>query len=504
VLGLIRAADPNASRETKAADVAMLNAIERRIDTEFHGSPDQLLQLRVTVGDAYRNRGETAAASRVYQRAVDEASPHLPADDLLMLTARVRTADFNVTVSMKSALELAGVIEILRSKADINPAAADLLVDSLLFQRALSWRFGVPSNPPSDPVEAKRYEREPNEIATRYSGEGSRQQLKALAPFAGAYGKAEAVQRLESALEHARKRSDAEGSVEYLQALAIYGKWLCETEQLAAGVRVLWEVIENVNLRHGADGLQLEVPYTYIGGCLHAVGDPTALGFIEPAYEIASARERPPSLNLMRRAGHLGNVLINEKRPEEAKRLIDVSIANLEALTDESLRQRFLARQQGDLVLAMALLGETEQAEKLAQSLVPNLNLRAAEGYGIRVLDALSFSQRVNGRPDAAMQTAATIESACAALDLEEAPICLAGALSLRALAANELGQHALALHLINDALSRAGELWTRVDTADLHAAAGRILLANRRPEQAVDFLRSAYGFWLSHDPKST
>ena len=263
-------------------------------------------------------------------------------------------------------------------------------------------------------------------------------------------------------------------------------------------------MIETVNVRHGSDGLQLEVPYTYLGGCLHAVGDPTALGFIVQAYEIASARERPPSLNLMRRAGHLGNVLMNEKRPEAAKRLIDVSIANLEALADESLRQRFLARQQGDLVLAMALIGETEQAERLAVSLVPNLNLRAAEGYGIRVLDALSFSQRVNGRPDAAMQTAATIESACAALDPEEVPICLAGALSLRALAANELGQHALALHLINDALSRAGELWTRVDTADLRLAAGRILLANRRPEQAVDFLRSAYGFWLSHDPNST
>ena len=53
VLGLIRTADPNASAQTKAADVAMLNTIEQRIDSEFKGSPDQLLQLRVTVGDAY-------------------------------------------------------------------------------------------------------------------------------------------------------------------------------------------------------------------------------------------------------------------------------------------------------------------------------------------------------------------------------------------------------------------------------------------------------------------
>ena len=58
VLSLIRTADPNASAQTKAADVAMLNTIEQRIDSEFKGSADQLLQLRVTVGDAYKNRGE--------------------------------------------------------------------------------------------------------------------------------------------------------------------------------------------------------------------------------------------------------------------------------------------------------------------------------------------------------------------------------------------------------------------------------------------------------------
>ena len=93
VLSLIRQADPNASAQTKAADVAMLNAIEERIDKEFKGSPDQLLQLRVTVGDAYRNRGEMKAARRVFQRAVEEAAPHIAADDLLLLTARVRASD---------------------------------------------------------------------------------------------------------------------------------------------------------------------------------------------------------------------------------------------------------------------------------------------------------------------------------------------------------------------------------------------------------------------------
>ena len=60
----------------------------RRRSSKAHRT--QLLQLRVTVGDAYRNRGEMMAARRVFQRAVDEATPHIPKDDLRLLRARCR------------------------------------------------------------------------------------------------------------------------------------------------------------------------------------------------------------------------------------------------------------------------------------------------------------------------------------------------------------------------------------------------------------------------------
>ncbi len=93
VLSLIRQADPNASRQTRAADLAMLASIEDKIDREFNGSPDQQLTLRLTVGEAYRNRGEMMAARRVFQRAVDDAARQVAADDLALLTARVRASD---------------------------------------------------------------------------------------------------------------------------------------------------------------------------------------------------------------------------------------------------------------------------------------------------------------------------------------------------------------------------------------------------------------------------
>ena len=92
VLSLIQQADPNASQSSKAADLAMLSSIEQRIDAEFKGSADQLVQLRVTVGDAYLERGKAAAARRVYRRAIAEAETTLPANHLGLLKARVARA----------------------------------------------------------------------------------------------------------------------------------------------------------------------------------------------------------------------------------------------------------------------------------------------------------------------------------------------------------------------------------------------------------------------------
>ena len=94
MLSLIQQFDPRASQTSKAADLALLSSIEQRIDAEFKGSADQLLQLRVTVGNAYRERGQLAAARRVYRRAIVEAETTLPANDLGLLKARVARAWF--------------------------------------------------------------------------------------------------------------------------------------------------------------------------------------------------------------------------------------------------------------------------------------------------------------------------------------------------------------------------------------------------------------------------
>ena len=56
--------------------------------------------------------------------------------------------------------------------------------------------------------------------------------------------------------------------------------------------------------------------------------------------------------------------------------------------------------------------------------------------------------------------------------------------------------------------LGRAGDALDlrrgfRIDSADVHLAHGRALLANGRAAEALEPLRQSYGFWLGHDPKS-
>ena len=103
MLSLIRQADPNASPQAKAEDIKLVARIEERIDKEFDGTPEQLLNLRLTIGDAYRNRGEMRAAQRAYQGAVDGASGHVPPDHLGLLGAKVRAADDRLIVSTRAA-----------------------------------------------------------------------------------------------------------------------------------------------------------------------------------------------------------------------------------------------------------------------------------------------------------------------------------------------------------------------------------------------------------------
>ncbi len=501
VLSLIRQADPNASQQTKAADLAMLSTIEQRIDAEFKGSPEQLLQLRVTVGDAYRNRGETAAAQRVYQRAVDEAAPVLAADDMQLLTARVRAADDNLIISSAASASLDGAIKILRTK---GAAGADLLIDALLIRTDLSNYFGVPEFTPP----ARRFDtlNEAMETARRYFGDGSRQQLKVVLPYAERtfiFGeRADAERLIETSLAHARARPDGvTSSVEYQDVNTGHMTALCESGRSAEMLSKLWEAVAAVRAAHGENSVQLERQLEALGACLNAVDDPTTVRIEEDIYAIAAARERPPSTHLMRRAEEALDSAMGQRDWHAAERYYQSAVENAQAITDPALRERLTRGLAMSRVCLLAQRGDTEEAEQFAAPMVASFDTEFSQIGRLTpgqsdFWSCLSFAQRQNGRYAEAVSTAQTIIERCRATKRSALMACEARPLREKALAELDWGRNVEAMATMQENLKSTRRLVANDPNTAL--AYGRALLANGRAQEALEPLRMAYGAWLS------
>ena len=240
-----------------------------------------------------------------------------------------------------------------------------------------------------------------------------------------------------------------------------------------------------------------------IGQCLLNVGDQSGIDFGVQAYEVAAAREKPPTSNLMRRAEVAFITLVDVRRLIEAREFFDKAMANSEAFTDGPLRKKFIDRLQPHRVTLLALLGETEEAESLALPIVAALEAvhpKKVSPQQIPLWLALSFAQRENGRLDKAISTAAAADEICGK---QKWIGCAVDARVARALAELDSGKTGPALESIERALKFQQQFSGDPPAADLGVAVGRVFLANGKEAEAVEPLRQAYGFWLGHDPKS-
>jgi len=505
VLGLIRTADPNASAQTKAADVAMLNTIEQRIDSEFKGSPDQLLQLRVTVGDAYKNRGEGAAAIRVYQRAVADAAPSLPANDLNLLTARVRSADPELIVSLAVSQSLDQAVEILRTK---GAAGADLLIDALLIQHELASTYGVPVTTPLE----RRFDtpREVLGIAIANFGAGSRQHLKAVLymvrALEGETKQEDPEKLITDALASSRAHADgAVDSTEFRAAETGHAVMDCygSAAERAEGFALLRAAAERERALHGETSVQYEYTVGLLGRCYDAAGDESGSDFdFYATYKIAAARERPPSIHLMQLAKNAMIVAYQEGDYALAEHYYQSAMENSKAIVDAPLRERLTRPAAVRRVCLLTQRGELDEAERFAAPIMEAVETDYHETPRMKQLGerwlyiCTSFTQRMQGRYDDAVRTMQTFLPRCLALGLDELPsgpgsLCIPG-VALKALAELDAGRPAEALATLQrqenlDKLVLKGR-------SNLQLAYGRALLANGRAAEALEPLRITYG----------
>ena len=503
VLSLIRQADPNASLQTKAADLTLLATLEERINKEFAGSPDQLLQLRVTVADAYRNRGEMMAARRVFQRAIDEAAPKLPADDRMLLAARVRASDPQIVVSTAATGQLDKAIEILRRK---GPAEAELLIDALLIRHELAFWYGVPAFPDSQ----QQFDalREANEVALRGFGEGSRQQMKVVAPFGPLLSAVEnnekGLKLLDSSLAQARLRSDgAASSVEYLMAQARRAHAQCEDEEANhdESRALLEQSIAMVRSTHGRTSVLLE---RLLGALHQCTDDPDGRSLPAQAFDVAAAREQPPSTGLFNRAQDAFASAVTVRDWAASERFYQHALGNMDAFPEPALRDRLTRFTRILRVVQLSHRGDAAEAAVVAETLKAGIDADFARSGLLTPGEdvfwvGLSDAQRQLEHYAEARVSAQTIVERCR-VDQGQKLVshCKARALSALALAHLDAGELDEARAVVEQRLAIA-----RIDDGDPRFlfAYGRTLIADGRANEAIEPLRLNYENWKSVQP---
>ena len=502
VLSLIQQFDPRASQASKAADLALLSSIERRIDAEFKGSADQLLQLRVTVGNAYRERGQLSDARRVYRRAIGEAESALPANDLGLLKARVARAWF--AVADDQALQsIDTTIELLRQS---GPAGIEPLIDALLARVASARTIGRQPGMTWDSLYADS--REAYDLAVRHFGAGSAHQLKAAQDLTWTlireWGSKrpkkdraeEAFTVVESALGAARSNPTiAEGNVDLLGAELSYGVLLCEFRSPDDGIRRFWDVAAIARKHHGDDSLTEEVALLKLADCLWGrAGDPEAVWMMVRAYRMAASRDEPWVLAYL--AGNVAGMQCDAGRVAECVEFVDKALVHAAAMPPGAVRSRRIAGVRPTQVRALILQGKPEEAEALAAQFL--IEPRCCE----QTLNIVrSEALRLAGRFEEAARAA---DKAISIARAKGGGFELAWMLAQQGLAELESGNPTQALASVEQAMPLMSEAWpAEIDWGVVPLAYGRALLANGRTAEALEALRQSYGFWLGHDPKS-
>jgi tetratricopeptide (TPR) repeat protein/tRNA A-37 threonylcarbamoyl transferase component Bud32 len=475
VLSLIRQADPNASRQMKAADLSLLATLEERIDGELGDSPEQQLQLRVTVADAYRNRGEVAAARRVLQRAVAAAAPRLPPDHLLLLSTRVRAADPQLIVSTPAAEQLVATIPALRR---LGAPAAGLLIDALLHRTVLAEHYGLPTHvKPAQRLEALR---EADAIAQRHFGAGSPQHLRAARHLAG--------------LIDGMEGPDQSRGVEFMRARADLAVNTCyRTERPQDGQAILAPMVENVRAGHGPTSALLE---ELLIAQVHCTAD-RRLGaaYIAEAFEIAAARESAPSMARLHRALSAYDSAVGERDDAKAEGYYRQVQENLEAIPEPALRERLTLAARVGRVCQLAKRGDASGAETLGAPLLAEfLAGHASSGrstpLALGTAICLSDAKRHFGRHEAAIEDLKAVLEMCRSAPPVWARGCAARPYTALVSVLLDLGR----LDEARDAAERRLAVVSGYGGEPRFAVGyGRVLIASGRAGEAVVWLQQAH-----------
>jgi len=505
VLSVIQEADPQASQQTRTADLALLSATEQRVAKELATRPDLQLEVRLAIATAYRNRGDWKRAQLVLRTAVDEARSKVREDNVDLLTARIRLAEWPIVDGVKV---LAALDSIISAALTLGKTGAPVVVEARIVRLSSSLLLGQIESLDAD-ANLVAEAREIVALAERTFPVGHPTVIEARMLLALVFDwislqYQEAAVVLEAAWREASDSSLMGATHPVRLGLqSRLGAELCKIGRTEQGNRLLRESAELARAHHGSDSRVLGRSLALWAGSANESGELNlGISLSREAYAIAAASEPPGSLGRSAAANLLAINLLRAYRPHEAMPLIEEVTLAQGSLPEEMNRgKRWI--NQFQLVRATTMLGDTERARQLAEDLLQKAEGPMANPWRAGLArGGLSQALRLAGKPEAAGAVADVGLANVRAHPRLEFLTDFVGDVGATKLA---LGKYDEALRLLDEAiaprLSESGLPLRRPYDAQLFLWRGQTLLHLQRMDEARQTFERAHKYWPTFDP---
>ncbi len=215
--------------------------------------PDLQLEVRLAIATAYRNRGAWEPARQTLRAAVDEARGKVSDDNLDLLTARVRLAEWPIVDGTKALEELDAVVAAARQ---LGKPAVPLLIEALLARKTLKAVLWIGYTAEDPTAEALAEAQEIVALAEQMYPSGHPQRIEATLSMVAALDRArtrrEALNMIEPAWRTARASPQlGPGHPLMLRAQDWYANLLCTTGRCEDGLKLLRENVDLARTHHG-------------------------------------------------------------------------------------------------------------------------------------------------------------------------------------------------------------------------------------------------------------
>lgn len=491
VLSIIQQADPDASQQTKEADLVLLRTVDERVGKQLRDRPDLRFPLHLAIATAYRNRGEDKQAADVLRTALREAEGAHDIAKMDLLRAKVLLGAVTTNDNERARM-LEPAIPLLRG---MGRAGAPLLVDALLSR--------TPDDSLKDPS-ADQDLREALAVAKRSFGLNDERTLRAAEYLARMLGPGiqerndEAAAVLGPVFEAVRSGGTiASSNPVFLRAQSKYGVILCAQGETVQGIALLEETARLAVSQHH-DGQQLRSALLALAHGQQRAGELDAsLATYVSIYALLASREPFGSRLRYFYAGDVSHNLMQARRPLEAEPFIEEAAAYLKTLsTQEKTEEQEVEFQIDFRRLGTYLrLGEYERARALGDLMLQRYRDEKSPYYEWVTNIFMGDIFLATGRPQ---QAEAAARSALDYALKSKGPIdnepLHYGALSRIALARGDAVQALAITNAQRAPLSLADR--SDPEVADFNLARGRAFLALGRASEARVPLQAAYTYW--------